>query len=73
MDGTTLTQQALQLTIVEKVHLIDALWQSLDSFEREEIDLAWLRESQNRLIAYKAGRIAAIDGQKILSEIEASL
>jgi hypothetical protein len=53
--------------------LIDVLWHSLDSSDREEIDLAWLRESQSRLTAYQSGQIEAIDGQKVFAEIEALL
>jgi hypothetical protein len=73
MDSLTLTQEALRLNIVEKVHLIDVLWSSLDSSEQGEIDLAWLHESQSRLIAYQNNQLVAIDGQEVLSEIESSL
>ncbi len=68
MDDATLIkqviQQALQLDFIERIHLIDVLWHSLDSSDREAIDLAWLRESQSRLTAYQSGQIQAIDGQK---------
>ncbi len=40
MDGAILIQQALQLDLTERIHLIDVLWHSLDSADREEIDLA---------------------------------
>jgi hypothetical protein len=73
MDGKILTQKALQLNIVEKVYLIDVLWRSLDSIGQEETDRAWLEESKSRLTAYQAGQLLAIDGQEVLSEIEASL
>jgi len=70
MDGAILIQQALQLDFTERIHLIDVLWHSLDSSDREKIDLAWLRESQSRLNAYQSGQIEAIDGQKVFAEIE---
>jgi putative addiction module component (TIGR02574 family) len=73
MDGAILIQQALQLDFTERIHLIDVLWHSLDSSDREEIDLAWLRESQSRLTAYQSGQIEAIDGQNVFAEIEALL
>jgi putative addiction module component (TIGR02574 family) len=73
MDGKTLTQEALQLNIVERVYLIDVLWRSLDSIDQEVTDRSWLDESQSRLNAYHAGQLLAIDGQEVLSRIEASL
>jgi hypothetical protein len=73
MDGAILIQQALQLDFTERIHLIDVLWHSLDSSDLEEIDLAWLRESQSRLTVYQSGQIEAIDGQKVFDEIEALL
>jgi putative addiction module component (TIGR02574 family) len=73
MDGITLTQEALRLNIVEKVHLIDALWHSLDSSDQTDIDQAWLQECHDRLAAYKDGHLVATDGQEILSEIRAAL
>jgi len=73
MDGKTLTQEALQLNIVEKVYLIDVLWSSLDSTDQEVTDRAWLDESQSRLTAYQAGQLLAIDGQEVISKIEDSL
>lgn len=35
MDGSVLTKKALELSAVEKVYLIDALWSSLDSSEQK--------------------------------------
>jgi hypothetical protein len=73
MDGKTLTQEALQLNVVEKVYLIDILWRSLDSTDQEDTDRAWLDESQSRLTAYQTGQLLAIDGREVLSRIQASL
>ncbi|MDB9516781.1 addiction module protein [Roseofilum reptotaenium CS-1145] len=73
MDAAVLTQKALKLTVVERVHLIDALWASLDNPEQTEIDLAWLNESQSRLDAYHEGQIEVVDGQSVFSEIKKSL
>jgi putative addiction module component (TIGR02574 family) len=73
MDGSVLTKKALELSVVEKVHLIDALWSSLDSSEQKEIDRAWVQESQIRLNAYYAGDLAATDGEDVLATVKASL
>jgi len=73
MDAAVLTEQALKLTVIERVHLIDALWASLDYPEQTEIDRAWLNESQSRLDAYHAGDIDAVDGQSVFSQIKTTL
>jgi len=53
--------------------MIDALWQSLDPTEQKAIDLAWLAESQDRLRAFREGRIEAVDGGTAIDSIEAEL
>jgi len=73
MDGSVLTKKALELSVVEKVYLIDALWSSLDSSEQKEIDRDWVQESQIRLNAYYAGDLAATDGEDVLAAVKASL
>ena len=73
MDSAILAKEALRLTPLEKAQIIDALWQSLDSAEREGIDRAWLAESQDRLKAFRAGELKAVDGEETLRSIAAGL
>jgi putative addiction module component (TIGR02574 family) len=73
MDSAILAKEALRLTPLEKAQIIDALWQSLDSAEREAVDRAWLAESQNRLKAFRAGELKAVDGEETLRSIAAGL
>jgi putative addiction module component (TIGR02574 family) len=73
MDSAILAKEALQLTPFEKAQIIDALWQSLDPAEQESIDRAWLAESQDRLKAFHAGEIKALDGESTLRAIESEL
>ncbi|MBJ7898404.1 MAG: addiction module protein [Cyanobacteria bacterium RI_101] len=70
MDSLLLKEEALKLSPFEKAQLIDALWQSLESPERESVDQAWLQESQDRLSAYRRGQIQAVDGAGALSELK---
>jgi putative addiction module component (TIGR02574 family) len=66
-------KEALKLSPVEKAQIIDALWQSLDPAEQKSIDRAWLDESQNRLKAFHAGEIKALDGEETLCSIRSEL
>ncbi len=73
MDGAILEKEVLKLSAVEKAQIIDALWQSLDPAEQKSIDRAWLAESQDRLKAFRAGEIKALDGESTLQSIESEL
>lgn len=73
MESAILAKAALQLTPFEKAQIIDALWQSLDPAEQKSIDQAWLAESQDRLKAFRAGEIKALDGEETIRSIAAEL
>ncbi len=73
MSGTVLEKEALKLSAEEKVRMIDALWRSLDPAEQETIDHVWLAESRDRLRAFRAGALKALDGEATLKSIEAEL
>ncbi len=73
MESAILAKEALLLTPFEKAQMIDALWQSLDPAEQASIDCAWLAESQDRLKAFRAGEIKALDGEATLQSIESEL
>jgi putative addiction module component (TIGR02574 family) len=73
MSGTVLEKEALKLSAEEKARMIDALWRSLDPAEQETIDHAWLAESRDRLRAFRAGELKALDGEEALISIESEL
>ena len=73
MDSILLKEAALKLSPFERAQLIDALWQSLDLAEQEEIDRAWLEESQDRLSAYRQGEVEAVDGESALLALKDKL
>jgi putative addiction module component (TIGR02574 family) len=73
MESAILAKEALQLTPFEKAQIIDALWQSLDTSEQKTIDRAWLAESQDRLKAFRAGELKALDGSSAFQSIESEL
>ncbi len=73
MDSAVLAKEALKLSVVERAHLIDELWRSLDPAEQAEVDRAWLEESRDRLNAFRAGTLKDEDGETALRAIEAEL
>jgi putative addiction module component (TIGR02574 family) len=70
MDSAILANEALKLPPLERAQIIDALWSSLDPAEQNAIDQAWLLESQDRLAAFRAGQLTAINGEEALRAIE---
>ena len=73
MDSVILANEALKLPPLERAQIIDALWSSLDPAEQKTIDQAWLLESQDRLAAFRAGQLTAINGEEALRAIEDEL
>ena len=68
-----LAQEALKLPPSERAEIIDALWRSLDPAEQNSVDQAWLKESRDRLAAYRAGELGALDGEATLGSIQSEL
>ena len=73
MDSASLAKEVLKLPPLERAQIIDALWSSLDPAEQNAIDQAWLLESQDRLAAFRAGQLTAINGEEALRAIEDEL
>jgi putative addiction module component (TIGR02574 family) len=73
MDGMILTREALKLSAAERAHIIDALWESLDPADQAAVDRAWIKESRDRLRAYREGKLVAVDGEEVLRHIETDL
>ena len=69
MDSVILANEALKLPAWERAQIIDTLWRSLDSTEQTTVDEAWVRESHERLRAYRQGEITALDSEQALDEI----
>jgi putative addiction module component (TIGR02574 family) len=73
MDSAILAQEALKLPVWERAEIIDTLWRSLDPAEQAAVDQAWLKESHDRLAAYRTGELKALDGEVTLHAIEREL
>jgi putative addiction module component (TIGR02574 family) len=73
MNSESLANQALKFPPSERAEIIDVLWRSLDPVEQDSLDQAWLRESQDRLTAFRAGQVTAIGGEEALRRIDDEL
>jgi putative addiction module component (TIGR02574 family) len=73
MDSAILGNEALKLPAWKRAQIIDSLWRSLDPTDQDSIDRAWLLESQDRLAAFRADQIKAIDREEALRAIEDEL
>jgi putative addiction module component (TIGR02574 family) len=73
MDSAMLANEALKLPPLERAQIIDALWRNLDPSEQNAIDHEWVVESQDRLAAFRAGQLSAINGEDVLQAIAVEL
>ena len=69
MDEVILEREALKLSANERALLADALLSSLDDEAVHKIEAAWAKEAEDRLKAYKAGKLEALDGPTVLREL----
>lgn len=68
MDAVVLQKEALQLPEKDRALLADSLLASL-STTSAELENAWAREACERMEAFQAGRIDAVDGPSAMAEL----
>lgn len=62
-----IVEQAAQLSVNEKIELIDALLATVDKPDAE-IDALWASEAESRLSAYQSGELQALDLNQVLAK-----
>ena len=67
MTHTEILESARKLPRVDRLHLIDALLESLDEPD-PAIEAAWLAEAQDRLAAYERGELPSADLAPLLEK-----
>lgn len=60
--------QALKLPANDRAALVDTLISSLDKPD-PTLDAEWLKEAEDRLLAYHSGDIAAVDVDDVFREL----
>ena len=68
-SAKSLLDQALQLPANDRAALVDTLISSLDRPD-PTLDAEWLKEAEDRLSAYRAGEIAAVDVEDVFRELD---
>lgn len=61
-------REALRLPANDRAALVEQLAASLDQPDAV-IDALWLKEAENRLAAYRAGKLEAIDAEDVFADL----
>lgn len=61
-------RQAMQLSSLDRAALVEGLIASLDKPD-PALDALWLQEAEDRIAAYQAGELAAIDVEEAFAEL----
>ena len=68
METEVIEKEALQLPDYQRALLADRLLQSITPLS-DELEGAWVLESDARFAAYQEGRLAAVDGPQAMAEL----
>ncbi len=66
-DTQTLQRQVAQLPALEQIALVEEVLNRLDA-PHPSFDELWAQEAEDRLLAYKAGRVKAIPLSEVLAK-----
>jgi len=69
IDTQEILKEALELPSKERVNLVDHLLSSLDQPD-EQIDNLWRREVEDRINAYRTGKIRSLTLKEVLSKYQ---
>lgn len=68
-----LSKEICDLTPHQKAQLARMLIEDLDENNEVDVEKIWIKESQKRYAAYRAGQIESVDGDVAIKEIRDSL
>lgn len=68
MEAAVIEKEAMQLTDIERALLADRLLESL-STTSPKIREGWIREVEDRMQAFRDGKIMSVDGPEALAEL----
>ena len=69
MDAAIIEKEALQLSEAERAIIADRLLSSLSPIP-EDLKSSWVREADERMTAYRAGEITAVDGPEEMAKLK---
>lgn len=68
VPADNILKEALELPINERAALAEGILASIDRPDAELDDL-WLKEARDRMAAYRAGELEAIDAETVFAEL----
>jgi putative addiction module component (TIGR02574 family) len=63
-------EQALELPAIERAALVEALFSSFDFPARQEIDMLWAHEAEDRIDAYERGELKASSAELVFGRLD---
>jgi putative addiction module component (TIGR02574 family) len=67
-SALVILHQALELSTNDRAALVEGLIASLDKPDAA-LDAIWLKESEDRLAAYRTGELGAIDSEQVFADL----
>lgn len=67
-SAKTILHQALELPSNDRAALVEGLIASLDK-PNPVLDAMWLKEAEDRLVAYHAGELGTIDAERVFADL----
>ncbi|CAN5701878.1 hypothetical protein BH11VER1_BH11VER1_12230 [soil metagenome] len=68
-----ITSEAMHLSVASRAELAEKLVESLDTSENEDLQVAWASEAIRRRDDVRAGRVTAISGEQVLTDVRRML
>jgi Putative addiction module component len=68
MSLTSIQEEIIRLSSIERAMLIDILWESLDEGRIKEIEAKWAAESEEQIDTVDRGELQTIDGPSALRD-----
>jgi putative addiction module component (TIGR02574 family) len=67
-EAQAILSEALKWPINDRLALIESI---LGSFDKADpaVDLEWLKEAEDRLAAYRAGELVAVDAEEVFDDL----
>lgn len=63
-------EEIKSLSPIERVELIDKIYQTFDPEIDQEVEKAWVEESERRISEYKKGTIKTVSAEEVFSRIK---
>ncbi len=67
-SAKAILHQALELPSNDRAALVEGLIASLDKPD-PVLDALWLKEAEDRLVAYRTGELGAIDAERVFADL----